>query len=218
MNRIGLIVGCSLAVILPLVADEPPKAETKTEKGLIFATAGKTELKLDLTMPKEGDGPFPAVVVIHGGGWSAGDRGQGAFIAELQAQAGYVAATIDYRLAPAHRFPAQIEDCKASVRWLRANAKKYKIDPERIGAIGFSAGGHLACLLGTTTKDDGFDGDGGSAEQSSAVRAVVSVAGPTDLTTDGWFAEKWKAQYFPICVMFQVVVPGRFASIVGGSR
>lgn len=104
----------------------------------------------------------------------------------LQAQAGYVVANIDYRLGPDHRFPAQIEDCKAAVRWLRANAKKYKIDPERIGVIGFSAGGHLVSLLGTTAKEDGLDGDGGNAEQSGAVQAVVSVAGPTDLSAADW--------------------------------
>jgi len=191
MTRFGLSI--PLVLMLLLGAAEPSQAETQTEKGLTFAKAGKVELKLDLVMPKQGDGPFPAVMVVHGGGWSAGDRGQGLKFAEFQAQAGYVAVTIDYRLTTDHRFPAQIEDCKAAVRWLRANAKKYKVDPERIGVIGFSAGGHLACLLGTTTKADGFDGDGGNAEQSSAVQAVVSVAGPTDLSTDEWFAEKWKA-------------------------
>src|SRR6185312_16329435 len=100
---------------------------------------------------------------------------------EVLARRGYVAVSPDYRLAPRDHFPAQIEDCKAVVRWLRANAEKYHINPQRIGAFGFSAGAHLACLLGVTSKDEGLDGNGGNAEQSSAVQAVVSFFGPTDL-------------------------------------
>jgi acetyl esterase/lipase len=93
----------------------------------------------------------------------------------------------DYRLATANaRFPAQVEDCKACVRWLRANAAKYKIDPDHIGAVGFAAGGHLACMLGVTDKEDGLDGIGGNPEASSRVQAVVSFFGPTDLTAKDW--------------------------------
>jgi acetyl esterase/lipase len=102
------------------------------------------------------------------------------------ARCGYVAVSPDYRVAPADRFPAAIADCKAAVRWLRANAPKYNGDPERIGALGFSAGGHLACLLGVTDKGDGLEGSGGNAEQSSRVQAVVSFFGPTDLAADEW--------------------------------
>ena len=88
--------------------------------------------------------------------------------------------TPDYRTAPAHRFPAQLEDCKAAVRWLRANADKYKVNPDRIGAVGFSAGGHLVCMLGTTRKPDGLEGSGGNPDRSSRVQAVVSsTASPT---------------------------------------
>jgi acetyl esterase/lipase len=108
---------------------------------------------------------------------------------EVFARRGYVAISPDYRLAPRDVFPAPIEDCKAAVRWLRANAAKYHVDPTRIGAFGASAGAYLACMLGVTTKDDGFEGEGGCAEQSSVVQAVVSFFGPTDLTRDVWSKE-----------------------------
>ena len=87
---------------------------------------------------------------------------------------------------PTATFPAQIEDCKAAIRWLRANAEKYHIDPNRIAVVGFSAGAHLACLLGATDKDAGFDAVEGNTDQSSRVQAVVSFAGPTDFSTKDW--------------------------------
>jgi acetyl esterase/lipase len=100
-----------------------------------------------------------------------------------------VAATVSYRLTPAARFPAQIEDCKAAVRWLRAHAKDYKVNSERIGAVGFSAGGHLVCLLGAAGPQDGLEGKGGNPDQSSRVQAVVSFFGPTDFIKKTWAAE-----------------------------
>jgi acetyl esterase/lipase len=143
-------------------------------------------LKLDLCLPGQGEGPFPAVVCIHGGGWVGGDRKQMDQTIRTLAKRGYVAVSPDYRLAPRDRFPAQVEDCKAAVRWLRANARQYKIDPEHIGAIGFASGGHLACMLGVTDKGDGLEGTGGEADQSSRVQAVVSFFGPTDLAAADW--------------------------------
>jgi acetyl esterase/lipase len=100
------------------------------------------------------------------------------------AEQGFVAATVSYRLVKdgKQRWPAQIEDCKCAVRWLRANAKRFSIDPERIGAIGASAGAHLSMLLGTMDKADGLEGEGGTPDQSSKVQAVVGYFGPTDLT------------------------------------
>jgi acetyl esterase/lipase len=99
---------------------------------------------------------------------------------------GYVGVTVAYRLVPAARFPAQLEDCKAAVRWLRANAAKYRINPERIGVVGFSAGGHLASMLGVTGKKDELEGAGGNPGQSSRVQAVVSFFGLTDFSTRDW--------------------------------
>jgi acetyl esterase/lipase len=165
---------------------QAPKVAVQAENDLVYGKGGDTELKLDLAIPKDGDGPFPALVCIHGGGWSSGDRQQLRATLPILAGRGYVAASVTYRFVQAAKFPAQIEDCKAAVRWLRANAKKYKIDPDRIGAMGYSAGGHLACLLGTTDKNDGLEGNGGNPEQSSRVQAVVSFFGPTNFITKNW--------------------------------
>jgi acetyl esterase/lipase len=97
------------------------------------------------------------------------------------AQKGYVAVTVSYRLAPTHCFPAQVHDVKCAVRWLRAHAVRYKVDPERIGVFGHSAGGHLACMLGTTSDRQELEGDGGFQDQSSAVCCVVCCSALTDL-------------------------------------
>jgi acetyl esterase/lipase len=158
----------------------------RVERDLTYGKGGDVDLKLDLALPREGEGPFPAVVCIHGGGWREGNRQQLSKTIEVLAARGYIGVTISYRLTPVAKFPAQIEDCKAAVRWLRANAAKYHINPERIGAVGFSAGGHLVCLLGTTDKSDGLEGSGGNPDQSSRVQAVVSFFGPTDFTTKNW--------------------------------
>jgi acetyl esterase/lipase len=184
-----------LAALAAPAADGPAWRE---ELGVVFGKCGDAELKLDLAMPAAGDGPFPAVVCIHGGGWVGGDRGQMRQTIRVLAGRGYVAVSPDYRLAPKDHFPAPIEDCKAAVRWLRAHAKEYKIDPDRVGAVGFAAGGHLACLLGVTTKADGLEGSGGNADESSRVQAVVSFFGPTDLTTDDWAKEAREKNLVPL--------------------
>jgi acetyl esterase/lipase len=113
------------------------------------------------------------------------------------ANRGFVAATVSYRLAPKYKFPAQIEDCKAAVRWLRANAKTYKINPDRIGAVGFSAGGHLVSLLGAAGKNAGLEGSGGHPEQSSQVQAVVNFFGPTDFITKTWSKDIEEKYFIP---------------------
>lgn len=177
------IVCAVVLSVWPLAAHgQTPKREIRVEEDIVFGKGGTTELKLDLAMPKDGEGPFPAIVCLHGGGWVHGDRKQLRKSIEALARRGYVAISPDYRLAPRDCFPAPIEDCKAAVRWLRANAGTYSIEKRRIGVVGFSAGAHLACLLGVTGKDDGLEGKGGNAEESSAVQAVVSFFGPTDLT------------------------------------
>jgi acetyl esterase/lipase len=156
------------------------------ERDLVYGTGGGEELKLNLGRPKELSGPTPCVVVIHGGGWAAGNKnGHDAQVTEL-AKKGYVAATVGYRFAPKHVFPAQVEDVKCAVRFLRANAEKYGIDRDRIGAVGFSAGAHLSMMLGTMDKEDGLEGEGGNPGQPSKVNAVVSWFGPTDLTASDW--------------------------------
>ena len=185
--KIRLVCCIAVAVLTAiLVPAQEKKAEVKVERDIVYGKGGATELKLDLAMPKDGDGPFPVIVCIHGGGWRGGSRTNLGKTTEVLAGRGYVAVTLSYRLVPAGTFPAQIEDCKAAIRWLRANAKKYKIDPDHIGAVGYSAGGHLVCLLGTAGKEDGLEGSGGNPEQSSKVQAVVSFFGPTDFTVRTW--------------------------------
>ena len=141
-QRCWLDLGVVVLFVFTAFAPSMLWAQT-SESGIEYADPEDQHLVLDLAAP-EGDGPFPAVVCIHGGGFREGDRTYFNATCEKLAQHGYVAVTIEYRLAPKYPFPAAVEDCKAAVRWLRANAEKYHIDPKRIGATGASAGGTLA--------------------------------------------------------------------------
>jgi len=152
------------------------------EAGIEYANPDGQHLLLNMARPKSGDGPFPAVVCIHGGGFRAGKRESYDGLVVRLAERGYVAVTVTYRLAPKYPFPAAVHDTKAAVRWVRANAAKYKVDPARIGATGGSAGGHLAQFLGVTAGVREFEGEGGNAGESSAVACVVNVYGPSDFT------------------------------------
>jgi acetyl esterase/lipase len=152
------------------------------EEGIEYTNPDDQHLQLNLARPKTGEGPFPAVICIHGGGFRAGKRDGYDSLCVKLAERGYVAATITYRLAPKYQFPAAVHDTKAAVRWMRANAKKYHVDPARIGVTGGSAGGHLAQFLAVTAHVPRFEGNGGNPEQSSAVTCVVNVYGPSDFT------------------------------------
>jgi acetyl esterase/lipase len=158
-----------------------PEVATRTD--IPYAKANGTELKLDLTLPT-GKGPHPAVMVIHGGAWRAGNKKDCSVIMPDLARRGYVAISPQYRFCPREIFPAQVEDVKAAVRWVKAHAGEYDIDPERIGAMGFSAGGHLAMMLGLTSPADGLEGASSSGGADSRVKAVVNYFGPTDLAAD----------------------------------
>ncbi len=151
----------------------------KVERDPEYVDKGHARNRLDLYLPEKAAGPLPVIVWIHGGAWSAGSKDNPTAL-PLAAK-GFAVASINYRLSQHAIFPAQIEDCKAAVRWLRANAKKYNLDPDHIGAWGPSAGGHLVALLGTTGDVKELEGKGGNAEQSSRVQAVVDWFGPTDL-------------------------------------
>jgi acetyl esterase/lipase len=151
------------------------------EKGIEYANPDNQHLQVDLARPAQGDGPFPAVVCIHGGGFRAGTREGYDKLCLTLAQRGYVAITVTYRLAPAYPFPAAVQDCKGAVRWLRANSAKFHVDPERVGVTGGSAGGHLAQFLGVTAGVKEFEGEG-NLDQSSAVSCVVNFYGPSDFT------------------------------------
>ncbi len=149
--------------------------------GVTYAHYGDRTLELDIYRPRGTWGQLPAVVCIHGGGWANGNRANHGRVAQAIAARGYVAATISYRFSGEAPFPAAIYDCKAAVRFLRANAKEYGIDPNNIGAIGLSAGGHLTALLATSAGEKSLEGDGGNAEFSSAIQAAVPMGAQTDL-------------------------------------
>jgi acetyl esterase/lipase len=178
IQRLTLAVLSFCAVHGIAQAADPPK--TTTENDIVYTKAGSTELKLDIARP-EGDGPFPAIMVIHGGAWRAGNKTDVRPIMPQFVKRGYVAISPQYRFCPKDPFPAQVHDVKAAVRWTRLNAKKYHIDPDRIGAIGFSAGGHLALMLGLTGAADGLEGEVSAGAPDSRVNAVVNYFGPTDL-------------------------------------
>jgi len=135
---------------------------------------------MTLYIPEDGDALRPGMVLIHGGAWILGTRYQQAWYCRAFARAGYVVMTIDYRLMPRNAFPCCLHDCKAAVRWLRQNADRYRIDPDRIATFGASAGGHLAALLATTMPEDGLEGDVNPGV-SSEVCAAISLYGAVDL-------------------------------------
>lgn len=163
-----------------LPADELP-AGVSAREDVAYATMGGIELRLDLYRPS-GDGPFPVVLVVHGGGWDSGDRTMERPFAKRLAAAGLVTASVSYRLGPAGRFPLALHDLKAAVRWLRAHAGELGIDPEAIGVVGGSAGGQLAAMLGATNEIARFEGDGPHRDVSSTVQAVVDIDGLADFT------------------------------------
>ena len=156
---------------------------TRIERDIVFATVDGRPLRLDLFISAEVQKPadtlLPVIVWIHGGGWKSGGKGSGGKARGME-ERGYALVDVEYRLSDEALFPAQVQDCKAAIRWIRANAGKYGFDPERIGVVGRSAGGHLSAFLGTTGNVDEFDTKE-NAEYSSRVQAVCDMWGPTDL-------------------------------------
>ncbi len=185
-----------LAILLapPSVAAE--RTDTVAHPDLTYATYGDEKMKLDLVLPK-GPGPHPCVVCFHGGAWRAGNRkdltkptlfapggkekDEEFSLLDMLARKGYAAASVSYRLAPEAKFPAQIIDAKTAVRFLRANAAKYDLAPDRFASLGFSSGGHLAALLGVTDSKAGFDGKL-HPDVSSDVQVVIDYFGPAQLS------------------------------------
>ena len=144
-----------------------------------YAKVSGLSLNLDLYLPKGAPGPVPLIIWIHGGGWRTGDKSTCRVVPLVPS--GFAVASLDYRFSQQAIFPAQIYDCKAAVRFLRANAAKYNLNPAKFAAAGDSAGGHLAALLGTTAHPAALEGDEGNPGVSSEVQAVVDLFGPTDL-------------------------------------
>ena len=181
--RLVRICFLSTALALGLGAQSQPRppSEIIWHSGVEYSTVGEP-VHMDIAVPKSGQRPFPAVVCVHGGGFRAGSRDGYRELTWRLARRGYVAATVDYRLSPKYRFPAHVHDVKAAVRFLRAHAAKYKLDPSRIGATGSSAGGTLVLFLGLTAGAGELEGAGPHLDQSSAVQTVVNYYGATDFT------------------------------------
>ena len=152
----------------------------KVDQNIAFAQVDGRSLGLDIYSPKKTSGKLPVVVWIHGGSWNSGSKDV-CPIGFMAAQ-NLAVVSLDYRLVPAATFPAQLHDCKAAIRWLRANAAKYNLDADHIGIFGASAGGHLALLLATTADNPKMEGDvGGNLNFSSRVQCVCAFYPPTDL-------------------------------------
>jgi acetyl esterase/lipase len=153
-------------------------------KDIEYGKVGDRALLLNLYTPEKLEKPAPGLIFIHGGGWTSGNRNDYKYYTVRYAKRGFVVATISYRFAQEAHFPAALQDAKCAVRWMRENAEKYHVDPNHIGVIGGSAGGHLAMMVGYTPNVPEFEGDGGHAGVSSRVQAVVNFYGPSELDSD----------------------------------
>lgn len=177
---LALVLAAAVAFGQPGPRKAPQLPEgTKALRDVAYVTTGHERQKLDLFIPSGATNPLPLIIWVHGGAWMGGSKDQCPALPYLQK--GYAVASINYRLSQHAIFPAQIEDCKAAVRWLRAHAKENNLDSNRFAAWGASAGGHLVALLGTAGDAKQFE-VGANLEVSSRVQAVVDFFGPTDLT------------------------------------
>ncbi|QDT93823.1 alpha/beta hydrolase [Gimesia algae] len=200
-----ILMGLFLLGLVTCLIPEPQKSSAQNQKGkkevpilsniaplpkdlkivedIEYRPGDRRAWKLNLVMPRErGEKPRPAIIFVHGGGWSSGDKGRGIFKSGPveYASLGYVCISVNYRLSDEDPFPACLQDVKCAVRWLRAHAEKYNVDPDRIGGFGNSAGAHLVSLLGLVNKNQNLEGDGPWQDQSSLLNAVCVSAIPSD--------------------------------------
>lgn len=178
------LVAAGLSAETPKPAPKPftLPAGIKMEKDIAYIAGGDDAQKLDLYLPEKPSGkPLPLIVHIHGGGWMGGSK----FPCPVAGMVlkGYAVASVEYRFSQKAKFPAQIQDCQAAIRWLRAHAKKHNFDVEHMGVVGGSAGGHLSALVGTSGGKKAFAPIGGNEEQSDKVQAVCDIYGPADFST-----------------------------------
>jgi acetyl esterase/lipase len=179
LNLPTAIAAATIALVTPATAT--PVAPLQVRSNIPYITRNGTPLDLDIYLPPGHSvtEKRPAILMLHGGGWAQGSRTDLAFLAKGAALAGFIAIPVDYRLVTptANKFPAQLDDVQTAVRWIRANAAQFGIDPDKLGAWGHSAGGHLAALLGTEDTRD--NADPALAKFSSRVQAVVDLSGPS---------------------------------------
>lgn len=171
----------------------------KFTENIVYTRVGERKIELDLCVPK-GKGPFPGILLIHGGGWKSGTKARFSALGLQLAERGYVVTSINYRLSVEARFPAAIHDCKAAVRWMRANAGKIKLDKTYIACVGGSAGGHLAALMATSGGIGAVEGTGGNPKESSTVQAAVVFAGP--MNNFDKYAGKSRAEHNENALLF----------------
>jgi acetyl esterase/lipase len=208
MRGRSLLFGLGAAAVFiafgSLVWAQPPKGDAAKkpafrmpdsvilERDVEYGKAGDRSLKLDIIRPRNpSEKPLPVIVFIHGGGWRGGNKSAGLWLVlPFVARGDYFGVSVGYRLSAEAIWPAQIHDCKAAIRWLKANAKKHNIDPDKIGVWGSSAGGHLVSLLGTSGDVKELEGDCGSPGQSSRVACVIDFCGPSDFLAAAKFQRK----------------------------
>ncbi len=181
--RFPYLVLALLTALCPARAQDNARlpSAAKAHRDLAYVEGGHERQKLDLFLPEKASGPLPVIIWVHGGGWQNGSKDQCPPLRGGYLERGYAVASLGYRLSQHAVFPAQIEDCKAAIRWLRAHAKEYGLDAQRFGVWGSSAGGHLVALIGTSGEVKEFE-VGANPEQNSRVQAVCDYFGPTDFT------------------------------------
>jgi acetyl esterase/lipase len=181
---LALLLAPAVCAQQPKSAPKPytPPAGIRMEKDISYIPNGDEAQRLDIYVPeKAADKPLPLIVHIHGGGWRGGSK-YPCPVAGMVLK-GYAVASVEYRFSQKAVFPAQIQDCQAAIRWLRAHSKKYNFDAARVGVVGASAGGHLSALVGTSGGKKAFAPIGGNEDQSDQVQAVCDIYGPADFTT-----------------------------------
>ncbi len=169
------LVGCGIVVRTGWARND-----VSITKDVVYGTQEGVKLLLDVYQPSGFQGKRPGIIFVHGGGWSFGNKGMYEPFARSLASKGFVCFSINYRLLPQSHYPAQLDDAQRSVRYIRAHADSYNLDPDRLGALGDSAGGYLVAMLGTRETRDNSDAD--LSKYSSKVQCVVDFYGPADFT------------------------------------
>jgi acetyl esterase len=171
------VAAVAMAVLLSVALAVPAAAQegVSVKQDVVYRTVDGEQLGLDVYRPAKKGKDRPAVVIVHGGAWRVGDKATFAQQGNQLAERGFVAFSVNYRLAPAHPYPAAVDDVEAAVEWVRKHAKDYGVDRERVGALGGSAGAHLTGLLATVGK--------GSLEKGHRIAAAVSWSGPMDFVS-----------------------------------
>jgi acetyl esterase/lipase len=198
-------------------------APGRNREDVVYGRGGDITLTLDLDYPEQVRSAYPAILFLHpDGDWIRLQKKNERFATILRTfnEAGYLVASVHYRVEKEATFPGPVEDCKAAVRWLRANAHAWSIEPDHLGVIGVATGGYLAAMLGTTDSSHGFDGVGGNAGVSGGVQAVVSIDAPLDFTKKSWpdaFEEKVLAPFLGASyeanpAVYRQATPGTYAS------